>query len=217
MRAQARGRNIPLDFSIIGVSSMSEVTRVLSAIDQGDPRAAEQLLPLVYQELRQLAAQKLAQEKPGQTLQATALVHEAYLRLVDVERAQHWNSRGHFFMAAAEAMRRILVENARRKRSLKRGGRRERQELDEEALEAPQVPDELIALDEALCQLAVTDVKAAELVKLRYFTGLTVPQAAEMLGISPRTADLLWAFARAWLLRKIDGEEPAGPRGAGES
>lgn len=187
---------------------MSEVTRVLSAIEEGDPHAAEQLLPLVYQELRRLAAQKLAQEKPGQTLDATGLVHEAYIRLVDVDKTQHWNSRGHFFTAAAEAMRRILVENARRKSSLKRGGCRARQELDEQTLEAPQVPDDLIALDEALCQLAATDSKAAELVKLRYFAGLTVQQAAEALGIAPRTADFLWAFARAWLLRKIEGEEP---------
>jgi RNA polymerase sigma factor (TIGR02999 family) len=187
---------------------MSEVTRILSAIEEGDPHAAEQLLPLVYDELRRLAAQKLAQEKPGQTLEATALVHEAYIRLVDVDKAQHWNSRGHFFAAAAEAMRRILVERARRKSSLKRGGGRARQELDEEKLEAPQVPDELIALDEALSQLAATDPKAAELVKLRYFAGLSLQQAAEVLGISPRTADFLWAFARAWLLRKIEGEEP---------
>jgi RNA polymerase sigma factor (TIGR02999 family) len=195
---------------------MNDVTRVLSAIHQGESHAAEQLLPLVYDELRRLAAQKLAQEKPGQTLEATALVHEAYIRLVDVDKVQHWNSRGHFFTAAAEAMRRILVENARRKSSLKRGGRRARQELNEENLEAPQVPDGLIALDEALSQLAVTDSKAAELVKLRYFAGLTVQQAAEVLGISPRKADFLWAFARAWLLRKIEGEEPGDLRGAGE-
>jgi RNA polymerase sigma factor (TIGR02999 family) len=196
--------------------SYSDVTQILSAIEGGDPHAAEQLLPLVYQELRQLAAQKLAQEKPGQTLQATALVHEAYLRLVDTDKVQHWNSRGHFFAAAAEAMRRILVESARHKSSLKRGGGWTRQELDEEKLEAPQGPDELIALDEALSQLAVTDSKAAELVKLRYFTGFTVPQAAEMLGISPRTADLLWAFARAWLLRKIEEEEPGDSHGVEE-
>src|SRR6516162_8759245 len=167
---------------------MNEVTRVLSAVEQGDPHAAEQLLPLVYDELRQLAAQKLAQEKPGQTLEATALVHEAYVRLVDVEKAQHWNSRGHFVAAAAEAMRRILVENARRKGSRKRGGGRAREELDEENLVAPQVPDDLLALDEALAQLAVTDPQAAELVQLRYFAGLTVPQAAQALGIAPRTA-----------------------------
>jgi RNA polymerase sigma factor (TIGR02999 family) len=211
------GKKIPSDCSSILVPLMSDVTRVLSAIEQGDLHAAEQLLPLVYQELRQLAAQKLAQEKPGQTLEATALVHEAYIRLVDVDKVQHWNSRGHFFTAAAEAMRRILVENARRKSSLKRGGRRARQELDEEKLEAPQVPDELIALDEALSQFAATDPKAAELVNLRYFAGLTVPQAAEVLGIAPRSADFLWAFARAWLLRKIAGEEPGAPRGGGGS
>jgi RNA polymerase sigma factor (TIGR02999 family) len=183
---------------------MSEVTRILSAIEQGDSAAAEHLLPLVYDELRQLAAQKLAQEKPGQTLQATALVHEAYLRLVDTDQSQQWNSRGHFFAAAAEAMRRILIEQARRKGSSKRGGDRIRQELDAENVVAPQVPDELLALDEALAQLAVTDPQAAELVKLRYFAGLTIKQAAEALGISPRTADFLWAFARAWLLRQLE-------------
>jgi RNA polymerase sigma factor (TIGR02999 family) len=194
---------------------MSDVTRILSAIEQGDPQAAEQLLPLVYDELRRLAAEKLAQEKPGQTLQATALVHEAYLRLVDVDRAQRWNSRGHFFAAAAEAMRRILVENARRRGSRKRGGGRAREALDEENLAAPQAPDELLALDEALGQLAERDAQAAELVKLRYFAGLTVKQAAQALGISPRSADFLWAFARAWLLRKIEGEGPgASPGGA---
>ena len=163
---------------------------------------------MVYDELRKLAAQRLAQEKPGQTLQPTALVHEAYLRLVDVEQAQRWNSRGHFFAAAAEAMRRILVEGARRKGSLKRGGCRAREELDEQEVVAPQVPEDLLALDEALSLLAVTEPQAAELVKLRYFAGLTVKQAAEALGISPRSADFLWAFARAWLLRKIEGEGP---------
>jgi RNA polymerase sigma factor (TIGR02999 family) len=188
---------------------MNEVTRILSGIEQGDPHASEQLLPLVYDELRRLAAGKLAQEKPGQTLQATALVHEAYLRLVDTEKAQQWKSRGHFFAAAAEAMRRILVENARRKDSLKRGGGRVRQALDEEDLVATEAPDDLLlALDEALDQLAVNDPQAAEAVKLRYFAGLTVPQTAEVLGISPRTVDSLWAFARAWLLRKIEGESP---------
>ena len=194
---------------------MSDVSRILSAIEQGDPSAAEQLLPLVYDELRRLAAQHLAQERPGQTLQATALVHEAYLRLVDVEKAQAWNSRGHFFAAAAEAMRRVLVENARRKGSLKRGGGWARQELDAENVEAPAAPDDLLALDEALAQLAGTDPQAAELVKLRYFAGLTVKQAAEALGMSPRSADFLWAFARAWLLRKIEGEAP-GPPGPAE-
>jgi RNA polymerase sigma factor (TIGR02999 family) len=190
--------------------AMKEITQVLSAIERGDPRAAEQLLPLVYDELRRMAARQLAQEKPGQTLQATALVHEAYLRLVDVDKAQAWNGRGHFFAAAAEAMRRILVESARRKGSLKRGGGRARQELDEENVVAPAGPDDLLALDEALSQLAGTDPQAAELVQLRYFAGLTVKQAAEALGMSPRSADFLWAFARAWLLRKIEGEAP-GP------
>src|SRR5207253_4781438 len=193
---------------------MTDVTRILAAIDQGDPHAAEQLLPLVYEELRKLAAQKMAQEVAGQTLQATALVHEAYLRLVDADKVQHWNSRGHFYAAAAEAMRRILVEHARRKGSLKRGGGRQREELDEKNVVAPQAPGELLALDDALSQLAVTDAQAAELVKLRYFAGLTVKQAAESLGISPRAADFLWAFARAWLLRKIEGEGPEATREA---
>ncbi len=188
---------------------MNEVTRILSAIEAGDPHAAEQLLPLVYEELRALAAAKLAQEKPGQTLSATALVHEAYLRLVDVERAQRWNSRGHFFAACAEAMRRILVEQARRKQADKRGGGRPRVELDGVVVAAPQRGDDLLALDEALAGLAGVDPKAAELVKLRYFAGLSVPQAAEALGISPRSADFLWAYARAWLLRRLGGPSPA--------
>jgi|SRR5579884_969839 len=190
------------------MTPMNEVTRILSGIEQGDLHAAEQLLPLIYDELRKLAAQKLTQEKPGQTLEATALVHEAYLRLVDTAKAQHWNSRGHFFAAAAEAMRRILVENVRRKESLKRGGGRVRKSLDEENLVVAEEPDELLALDEALEQLTVSDPQAAEVVKLRYFAGLTVPQTAEVLGVSPRTVDSLWAFARAWLLRKIEGESP---------
>jgi RNA polymerase sigma factor (TIGR02999 family) len=187
---------------------MSEVTRILGAIEQGDPHAAEQLLPLVYEELRKLAAQRMAQESPGQTLQATALVHEAYLRLVasgdtSAPRGQHWNSRGHFFAAAAEAMRRILVENARRKASLKRGGGREREELPESRLTASEVADDLVALDEALTQLAQSDAIAAELVKLRYFAGLTSAEAARALGISARTADRTWVYARAWLLKKL--------------
>jgi RNA polymerase sigma factor (TIGR02999 family) len=185
---------------------MNDVTRILSAIEDGDPSAAQQLLPLVYDELRKLAAQRLAQEKPGQTLQATALVHEAYLRLVDVEQAQRWNSRGHFFAAAAEAMRRILVENARRRSRAKYGGGRERAELDPSAIVAPELDHNLMALDEALDRLANEDPLSAQVVKLRYFAGLTIPQAAEMLGVSPRKADFLWSFARAWLRREIEGE-----------
>jgi RNA polymerase sigma factor (TIGR02999 family) len=185
---------------------MSEVTRILSAIEQGDPRAAEQLLPLVYDELRKLAAQRLAQEKPGQTLQATALVHEAYLRLVDVDQAQHWNSRGHFFAAAAEAMRRILVEQARRKRRLKRGGECERRDLDDLEIAVQGPCDDLLALDEALTGLAQKHPEKAELVKLRYFAGLTVSEAAAVLGISTSTADRHWTYARAWLFRRLAPE-----------
>src|SRR5262249_51799735 len=158
----------------------------------------DQLLPLVYDELRQLAAQRLAHEKPGQTLQATALVHEAYLRLVGTDPQQPWDSRGHFFAAAAEAMRRILVENARRKRGLKHGGDLHRQPLDPDGIAAPEVADDLLALDEALTRLAATEPQVAELVKLRYFAGLTVPQAAAQLQNSPRTADAWWSYAKAW-------------------
>jgi RNA polymerase sigma factor (TIGR02999 family) len=189
---------------------MSDVTHILSAIEQGDPQAAEHLLPRVYDELRRLAAKWLAREAPGQTLQPTALVHEAYVRLVDVAQAKNWNSRGHFFAAAAEAMRRILIENARRKSTLKRGGARKREQLDEENLIAAAPTDELLALDEALAQLAATDAKAAELVKLRYFAGFTVNQAAEILGMSPRSADLLWAFARAWLHTALKRDDASG-------
>jgi RNA polymerase sigma factor (TIGR02999 family) len=188
---------------------MSEVTRILSAIEQGDASAAGELLPLVYDELRKLAAARMAQEKPGQTLQATALVHEAYLRLVDVERAQHWNSRGHFFAAAAEAMRRILVENARRKQSKKRGGDRVRLDLDQLAAATADRLDEVLDIDAALAGLAAADPQAAELVKLRYFAGLSIPQAAAALGVSPRSADFLWAYARAWLLRSLGGAAQA--------
>jgi RNA polymerase sigma factor (TIGR02999 family) len=191
---------------------MSEVTRILSAIEQGDPSAASQLLPLVYDELRRLAAQKLAHEKLGQTLDATALVHEAYLRLVaspgrkSGEEDQHWDSRRHFFAAAAEAMRRILVENARRKRSVKHGGQRVRIDLDEALAVSDEPRHDLLELDELLDQLASADPRAAELVKLRFFAGLTGEQAAEVLSISPRSADLLWAYARAWLFEKLQGE-----------
>jgi RNA polymerase sigma factor (TIGR02999 family) len=192
---------------------MSDVSRILSAIGQGDPHAASQLLPLVYDELRKLAAQKLAHEKPGQTLEPTALVHEAYLRLVGQRDEPHWDSRGHFFAAAAEAMRRILVENARRKRSLKHGAGLGRQELEEAELAAPEPPEDLLALDEALSRLAGVDRAAADLVQLRYFAGLTLPQAAEALGISSRTADRLWAYARAWLHQEIQGFTEGGDSG----
>src|SRR6516225_4150454 len=184
---------------------MSEVTQVLHAIAEGDPDAASQLLPLVYDELRKLAAQKLAREMPGQTLQPTALVHEAYLRLVGQDEEQHWDSRGHFFAAAAEAMRRILVEIARQKASLKRGGNRERMDVVESLLAVPEPREDLVALDAALTKLAETDKQAAELVQLRYFAGLPMGEIAEILGISPRTADRLWAYARAWLHEEIEG------------
>ena len=192
------------------IASMSEVTRILSAIEQGDPHAAEQLLPLVYEELRKLAAQKLAQEKPGQTLEATALVHEAYLRLVDADKAQNWNSRGHFFAAAAEAMRRILVENARRKQSRKHGGDLARQNLATADVAAPETPHEVLALDEAIQKLARQDKGAADVVQLRFFAGLPLPEVAKLLGISPRTADRLWAYARAWLHQELQAVEPKG-------
>ncbi len=185
---------------------MSDVTRILSAIEQGDPQAAAQLLPLIYDELRRLAAQKLAQERPGQTLQATALVHEAYLRLVGGMPEQSWENRKHFLAAAAEAMRRILVENARRKNRHKRGGGRDRVDLELLDVPAPQPDDELLALDDALTRLAQVDPTAAELVKLRYFAGLSIPQVAQTLGIAPRSADRLWAYARAWLREDLDGE-----------
>ena len=191
---------------------MSEVTRVLDAIEEGDPQAASQLLPLVYDELRKLAARRLAQEHPGQTLQATALVHEAYLRLVAGEHPQQWNGRGHFFAAAAEAMRRILVENARRKQRVKHGGEMARVELNETAMVAADAPTDLIALDQALEQLDVADPRAAQLVKLRYFGGMTIPDAAAVMAISPRTADSLWAYARSWLFQKMEGD--AGGRQA---
>ena len=186
---------------------MSEVTRILSAIEQGHARAAEDLLPLVYDELRRLAAGKLAQESPGQTLDATGLVHEAYLRLVDVDRARHWDSRGHFFAAAAEAMRRILVDKARRKRRAKHGGDRRRIDLEEAAVVESARCDDLLALDEALTKLAAEDPAKADLVKLRYFGGFAVDEAAELLGISRATAKRYWTYARAWLYAEISDAE----------
>jgi RNA polymerase sigma factor (TIGR02999 family) len=189
---------------------MSEVTRILSAMERGDPQAAAQLLPLVYDELRQLAAQRLAEEKAGQTLQPTALVHEAYLRLVDSERrgsSQPWDSRRHFFAAAAEAMRRILIENARRKRRHKHGGGRQRQELSDDLAFASTPDEDLIALDEALRKFAQKHPLQARLVELRYFAGLTGEEAAAVLGISASTADRHWVFARAWLRRELQGGE----------
>jgi RNA polymerase sigma factor (TIGR02999 family) len=178
---------------------MSDVTRILSALEQGDPHAAAQLLPLVYEELRQLAAQKLAQEKPGQTLQATALVHEAYLRLVDVEQEQHWNSRGHFFAAAAEAMRRILVDKARRKQRPKHGGGRQRVELDEACCLADDGAEQLLLVNDALDKLAQEAPDKAALVKLRFFAGLSHQEAADALGISRGTADRYWSYAKVFI------------------
>jgi RNA polymerase sigma factor (TIGR02999 family) len=182
---------------------MNHVTHILTTLENDDPTAAEQLLPLVYNELRRLAAHRLAREAPGQTLQPTALVHEAYLRLVGTENDRHWNSRGHFFAAAAEAMRRILVDVARRKHSKKREGKRVRQDLGELALANSERFDDVLDIDASLGALAAVDPQAAELVKLRYFAGLSIPEAAAALGISPRSADLLWAYARAWLLRSL--------------
>ncbi len=193
---------------------MSDVTRILSQIESGDPASAEQLLPLVYEELRKLAAAKLAQENPGQTLQATALVHEAYLRLVGKEpggrgqEAVNWNSRGHFFGAAAEAMRRIIVEQARHRGRLKRGGRRQRVDLDSAcSIQEPPSLD-ILALDEALTKLAATEPAKADLVKLRFFAGLTMPQAAEALGVSLATAERYWTFAKAWLYSELADQPP---------
>ena len=184
---------------------MNDVTRLLSAIEDGDPRAAEELLPLLYSELRRLAAEKLSREKPGQTLEATALVHEAYLRLVAGGASRHWDGRGHFFAAAAEAMRRILVEQARRKGRVKHGGGLERQ-ADEVDLAAPERPERLLSLDEALDRLAAGNPQAAELVKLRYFAGCSNAEAAALLGVSPRKANQVWAYARAWLREEIGDE-----------
>ena len=188
---------------------MSDVTRILSKIDSGDPSAADQLLPLVYDELRKLAAAKLAHEKPGQTLQATALVHEAYLRLAGGAPGQSFNSRGHFFGAAAEAMRRILVEQARRKQSQRRGAGMKPQSLEQIEIEAPQSSVDLLAVNDALEQFQKIDAVAAELVKLRYYCGLTIPQAAEALGISTSTADRYWAYGRAWLHAELQADDPS--------
>jgi RNA polymerase sigma factor (TIGR02999 family) len=184
---------------------MSDVTRILSAIEQGDASAAEQLLPLVYDELRQLAAQRLSQEAPGQTLQATALVHEAYLRLVDVEKAQRWDSRGHFFAAAAEAMRRILVDRAREKGREKRGGKLKKLNIDAIDLATTATPDQLLAIDDALARLALADPAAARLVELRYFAGLTVEKAGKAIGVATATAYRHWNYARAWLHSELRG------------
>ena len=198
---------------------MSEVTRILSAIEQGDPHAVEQLLPLVYDELRKLAAQKLAREKPGQTLDATALVHEAYLRLVMPARGacqppaeKHWNTSGHFFTAAAEAMRRILIDQARHKQSQRRGGGRRRQDIEHHQIAAPEPSLDVLAVNEALERFEKVDPLKANLVKLRYFAGLTIPQAADALGISSTTADRYWAYARAWLHAELkkDAPDPGG-------
>jgi RNA polymerase sigma factor (TIGR02999 family) len=192
---------------------MTDVTHILSAIEQGDPQAAEQLLPLVYDELRRLAAQRLAQEKPGQTLQATALVHEAYMRLVGSDRAAHWDGRGHFFAAAAEAMRRILIENARRKAGPKAGGDRKRLDFAEveAAVEDPRV--DLLALDEALTALEAKDKRKADLVRLRFFAGLSIERAAEMLGVSVATAYNDWSYAKSWLRVAMLGDEATAHRG----
>jgi RNA polymerase sigma factor (TIGR02999 family) len=190
--------------------SMSDVTRILSAIEQGDPKAPERLLPLVYDELRKLAAQRLAQESPGQTLQATALVHEAYLRLIGSE-PPSWNSQGHFFSAAAEAMRRILIENARRKRALKHGGGHKRVELDGVDVPEDAPSQDILAVDEALSRLAAEDPVKAELVKLRYFGGLSVEDAGRVLGISRATADRYWVYARVWLYSELSEAESREP------
>lgn len=188
---------------------MSDVSRILQSLEAGDPAAAEQLLPLVYAELRKLAAAHLQNEPPGQTLQPTALVHEAYLRLVGGANPERWSNRGHFFAAAAVAIRRILVENARRKQSLKRGGEFVRKELDEHVATLPETSEDLLALDEALKKLASVNSQAAELVQLVYFSGLSQGDAAQVLDVSPRTAGRLWTYARAWLRREIEGPSDA--------
>lgn len=189
---------------------MPDVTNILCQIESGDPSAAEQLLPLVYEELRKLAAARLAQEKPGQTLQATALVHDAYLRLVDVDKARHWDSRGHFFAAAAEAMRRILVDAAHRKQRPKHGGGRKRVDLDSACTLIEDPGEELLALDEVLTRFAVLDPLKAELVKLRFFAGMTIPEAADVLRMSHATAERYWSYARVWLYCELSGDNAEG-------
>jgi RNA polymerase sigma factor (TIGR02999 family) len=185
---------------------MSDVTRILQSIEDGDPKAAQELLPLVYDELRKLAAAKMAREKPGQTLQATALVHDAYIRLVDADQSRHWNSRGHFFGAAAEAMRRILVENARRKQAIKHGAEQLLQNMDSIDIESPQPKVDVIALNDAIDLLARTDEVAADLVKLRFFAGLSVDDCATVLGMPKRSVERCWAFSRSWLFRRLQSE-----------
>ena len=187
---------------------MSDVTRILSQIESGDPSAAERLLPLVYDELRKLAAVRLAQEKPGQTLQATALVHDAYIRLVDVDKVQDWNSRGHFFAAAAEAMRRILVEQARRKCGPKQGGQWRRQEMPVDGVSLTSMPDQVLDVDEALKNLAKENPPVARLVELRYFGGLSLEEAAAALDVSTRTAQRYWVYAKAWLMEELRDSDP---------
>jgi RNA polymerase sigma factor (TIGR02999 family) len=195
---------------------MNDVSHILASIEQGDPRAAEQLLPLIYDELRKLAAQKLSQEKPGQTLQATALVHEAYLRLLGARREEGWDNRGHFFAAAAEAMRRILVENARRKRRQKHGGGRLRVDLDEASLVCRMPPADLLALDEAMTRLAAEDPIKARLVQLRFFAGLSLDEASQVMGVSAVTAKRYWRYAKAWLHREVAGDgDPGGDSAPG--
>jgi RNA polymerase sigma factor (TIGR02999 family) len=196
---------LPAAVPMLILARMSDVTRILVAIEKGDPHASRELLPLVYDELRRLAAQRLAVEKPGQTLQPTALVHEAYLRLVGTEEDQHWDHRGHFFAAAAEAMRRILVDSARRKQTARHGGGRRRVPLSDHH-RLTETPDGLLALDEALTDLAATEPAKAELVKLRYFAGLSIPEAAAVLGVSVATAERWWAFARTWLYAELSDE-----------
>ena len=191
---------------------MSDVTRIIEAAEAGDPNAASQLLPIVYDELRRLAAQRLSQEQPGQTLQATALVHEAFLRLVDAEKSQHWENKGHFFAAAAEAMRRILLNRARDKKRLKRGGDRQRVNLDQIEAALDTDDEQLLAIDAALEKLAVEDPHCAEIVKLRFFAGLTVREAAEAAGLPLRTAEREWAYARAWLFNELRGDDNLSDR-----